>query len=332
MSSSGCEVKELSWNGFPALAISNSRVRAVIVPTLGAKIVSLVHRNNDGLEREWLWTNPYLEPQLPDFGTPYWEEFDLGGWNECFPSIAATHFPSGPWEGSQVPEYGELWCQPWKAKVSESETEVEVRTVTYGVRFPYRFERSIRIKKDDPSIHISYTVNNLTIFPFNFLWSAQPVFDVRPGMGLNLGVQEMTVYYSEDKRYGHLGSMQMWPTLQAIDDDFIDLSEFPTKDANMAVKLFAKAPRSVALKDPATNSELVFDFSAGEITHLCLWLNFGGWSGIPKRGKYYNVIVAPCIGAFDDLRLAVNHFNQFAQIQPKNLKTWSVTVGFRNSQ
>jgi len=327
--SAGCEVKELSWNGFPALSISNSRVKAVIVPTLGAKIVSLLHRNESGQEREWLWSNPYLEPQLPDFGTPYWEEFDLGGWNECFPSVAATHFPSGPWEGSQVPEYGELWCQPWKAKVSVSDAEAEIRSVTYGVRFPYRFERVITIKKDDPQISFSYTVNNLTIFPFNFLWSAQPVFDVKPGMSLSLPVQEMTVYYSEEKRFGHLGGMQMWPTLQAIDDDFIDLSQFPTKEAAMAVKLFAKAPRSVALRDPAIKSELVMELLSPEITHLCLWLNFGGWSGVPKRPKYYNVIVAPCIGAFDDLQLSVNHFKEFGQIQPKNLKSWKLNISFR---
>jgi len=326
---SGCEVKELSWNGFPAIQIGNSRVRAIVVPTLGARIVSLMHRNESGQEREWLWSNPYLEPQLPDFGAPYWQDFDLGGWNECFPSVASTHFPSGPWEGSQVPECGELWCQPWKAKVTASDAEAELRTVTYGVRFPYRFERIIHIRKDDPSLSISYTVNNLTIFPFNFLWSAQPVFDVRPGMSLSLGVQETTVYYSEGGRFGHLGSMQMWPTLQAIDDDFIDLSEFPPRETNMAVKLFAKAPKSISLRDPQINSELTFDFSAGDISHLCLWLNFGGWSGTAKRAKYYNVIVAPCIGAFDDLQLAVNHFKEYGIIQPKNLKAWKINISFK---
>lgn len=323
-----CEVKELSWNGFPSLAIGNARVRLVVVPTLGGRIVSMVHRSESGQEREWLWANPYMEPQLPDFGHAYWQEYDLGGWNECFPSVAATHFPSGPWEGSQVPECGELWCQPWKARVNSSDNEIEVRAVTYGVRFPYRFERTIYIRKDEPRISLSYTVNNLTIFPFPFLWSAQPVFDVRPGMSLSLPVQEMTVYYSEEGRYGHLGSMQMWPTLQAIDDEFVDLSEFPPRESGMAVKLYARAPRAVTLRDPAIGSEMTMEPSS-EITHLALWLNFGGWSGIAKRSKYYNMIMAPCIGAFDDLQLSVNHFKEFGQIQPKNLKSWKVNISFR---
>lgn len=326
-----CEVKELSWNGFPALAIGNARVRAVLVPTLGARIVSLLHRTDSGHEREWLWSNPYMEPQLPDFGVPYWGEYDLGGWSECFPSVAATHYPSGPWQGTQIPEYGELWCQPWKAKVIVTDTEAEVRTVTYGVRFPYRFERIIRVRNDDAQLSISYTANNLSIFPFPFLWSAQPIFDVKPGMSLSLPVQEMTVYYSEESRYGLLGSMQMWPTLQANDDSFIDVSTFPNKDAGMAVKLYAKAPRSLSLRDPSTNTEMVMDLPSPEITHLALWLNFGGWSGLtnPKRAKYYNIIVAPCIGGFDNLQLSVNHFNSFGQIQPKNLKSWNLNISFR---
>lgn len=324
-----CDVKELSWNGFPALAIGNASVRAVLVPTLGARIVSLLHRSDTGHEREWLWSNPYMEAQLPDFGDPYWEEFDLGGWSECFPSVQATQYPSGPWQGTQIPEYGELWCQPWKAKVTVTDNEAEVRTVTYGVRFPYRFERIISVRKDVAQISVSYTVNNLSIFPFPFLWSGQPIFDIKPGMSLSLPAQDMTVYYSEDSRYGRLGSLQKWPTLQANDGNFIDLSTFPTKDAAMAVKLYTRAPRSVSLLDPSTNTEMVMELPSSEITHLALWLNFGGWSGIPKRAKYYNIIVAPCIGGFDNLQLSVNHFREFGQIQPKNIKSWNLNILFR---
>lgn len=331
MSAPPCEVRELSWFGFPALSAGNGLVRAVVVPTLGARIVSLVHMTPTG-EREWLWKNPFLEPQLPDFAAPYSSEFDLGGWDECFPSVAQTHYPTGPWEGSQVPDHGELWCQPWKEKVFVSAEEIELRTVTYGVRFPYRFERIIWIRQGEPKIHISYSVNNLTIFPIPFVWSPHPTFDVRPGMFLAIPAQEMSVYYSSEGRFGNLGTRQKWPTLQSIDDHYFDVSIFPQKDSAIAVKLYGRSPANglISLKDPFHNSELSIKYDPNEVTHLSVWLNFGGWCGLQRKDKtnYFNLSVAPCIGASDDLALAVNHFREFGLIQPKNLKTWKLELGF----
>src|SRR5579885_594829 len=324
-----CATRELSWNGFPAVQIGNDYVRAVVVPTLGARIVSLVSRIQSGGEREWLWRNPYLEPQLPDFGAPYEQEFDLGGWHECFPSVARTRYPKGPWAGSEIPEHGELWCEPWKAKVSASTDEAEVRTVAYGVRFPYRFERSIYIRKDEPKMVLSYTANNLTIFPFPFLWSGQLCFDVRPGMSLAMPAQDMIVFSSKDGRFGHLGSIQTWPELISVNDEYFDVSIFPAKESGIAVKLYGAAPRSLLLREPNTNAGLQLQINNEQISHLALWLNFGGWCDMPKGGNYYNVTICPSIGTLDDLELAVHHFKEHGQLQPKNLRTWSFEIAFQ---
>ncbi|MBK9143008.1 MAG: hypothetical protein IPM23_10965 [Candidatus Melainabacteria bacterium] len=325
---SPCTIKELNWYDFPSLMLENGLVRMVVVPTLGAKIVSLCKISGKGSAREWLFKSPRQEPRLPDFDQKYTEEDNLGLWDECFPSVSPTHYPNGPWRGSAVPDHGELWCQPWKEKKKCNDEELEVRTVTYGVRFPYRFERVIRMRRGSPTIELVYNCHNLSIFPFNFIWCPQPAFEARPGMQIILPAQEMTVYSSARDEFGQLGTRQLWPSVQTNDDHYYDLSVFPSRDADIALKMYGRSPTQgfVALKDPSTDSEMAMEFDYNEITHIALTLNFGAWPGKPGQPNHYYAMIAPCIGLLDDLVLAVNHYEEYGQIAPKDLRTWRLRI------
>lgn len=326
--SAPCRLENISWRGFDALLLDNDLIRAVVVPSLGGKIASLVHLRSG---REWLWRNPHLEPRRPEFGDSYVERFDLGGFDECFPSVARTHFPSGPWEGTPVPDHGELWALPWKTESYCDGTQIDLRMAVHGVRFPYRFERALFVAEGEARIRLAYTLTNLTPMEFPFIWSAHPVFHVTPGTRLVAPMREMTVYSSQKDRFGRLGATVQWPELTDREGRSYDFSTLPEPEADLALKVYGKAPSQgyVALVDPVLGAELRLQFDPEEITHMAMWLNFGGWAGAPGAQPYYNLALEPCIGAQDDLAVAVKQLKEHGTLPPNGRRTWQLDVILR---
>ncbi|MEB3284528.1 MAG: hypothetical protein VKN33_04510 [Candidatus Sericytochromatia bacterium] len=320
-----CRLEKISWRGFDALLLENGLLRCTVVPALGGKIASLIHLPT---MREWMWRNSALEPRTPEYGASYVAAHDLGGFDECFPSVAQTVFPSGPWEGTPVPDHGEIWSQPWKAEPFCDGAQIEVRLHTHGVRFPYRFERSIWMYEGESALRMTYAVTNLSHYPFPFIWSSHPVFNVSPGMKLVVPAREMTVYGSSQDRFGRLGREVPWPLANDAEGRQWDLSVVPDTGTGLAVKLWGAAPKLgyVALQDIFVGSELRLHFDPSEVTHLGLWLNYSGWSGVAGAAPYFNVAIEPCIGAQDDLALAVRHYREHALLPPSGRKAWQLEL------
>src|SRR5689334_13003801 len=110
------QVRTVQVAGLSAISLDNEKVRAVFVPELGGKMVSLV-RIASG--HEFL-----LQPQ--DVGRKYgrprygdkMEDFDASGFDECFPTILACKDPLDP--NVLLPDHGELWPVPWTARPQDN--------------------------------------------------------------------------------------------------------------------------------------------------------------------------------------------------------------------
>jgi galactose mutarotase-like enzyme len=326
--SSPCQLEPILWRGLEAYLLDNGLVRAIVVPALGGKIASLVDLKTG---REWLWQNPHLEAKPAEFGSSYVARHDLGGFDECFPSVAATRYPAGPWESTPIPDHGEIWPLQWKADAFCDGSNAELRVSAHGVRFPYRFERTMRMSEGEPALRLSYNVTNFAPFPFPFLWSAHPILAVEPGMKLVVPLRDLTVYSSVDDRFGRLGTPQVFPRLVDKDGRGHDVSTLPDPQAAFAVKLFGKSPIQgfVAVQDPDRHSELRMQFDPEEVTHVGLWMNFGGWSGVPGAPAYYNLGLEPCIGAQDDLAIAHHQYKETGVLPPMGRKTWQLDLIMR---
>ena len=81
------------WHGLGAWALDTDVLRTIIVPELGAKIVSLFDKRN---QLEWL-VGPGERPfkKVP-YGAAFTDQ-DMSGWDEMFPTIVACEYP-GPGE------------------------------------------------------------------------------------------------------------------------------------------------------------------------------------------------------------------------------------------
>jgi hypothetical protein len=85
-----------------AIACEGERLRLVLVPEVGAKIVSLVDCRTG---REWLASPPRASTAPPDDGDEVGRDASYG-WDECFPSVAPGEYPGVAWQGAQLVDHG----------------------------------------------------------------------------------------------------------------------------------------------------------------------------------------------------------------------------------
>ena len=103
-------ISQTNWRGLDAWVLENEILRTIVVPELGAKLVSLLDKRS---QREWL-VDPGERPfQKVAYGAPF-EKQDMSGWDDMFPTISACEYP-GPGEkhGVALPDHGEVWSLPW---------------------------------------------------------------------------------------------------------------------------------------------------------------------------------------------------------------------------
>ncbi len=286
------DVRSCRVNLVDALALSQGDLTALVVPELGGKICSIQWQG-----REVLFRNE-LRPAC--YGAPY-ATFDASGFDECVPSIGPCDFPVPPWNGSAIPDHGEVWSIPWSYEVESH----GLRLRTHGVRFPYSFEKLISLIDED-LVSFQYTLLNQAPFPFPFVWSAHPLLAIRPGWRIHLpeGVKVL-VDWSRDERLGKPFTEHDWPETRDGNGELVDLSLILDREAKTVEKLYTSRLNEgwCALRDGEEGYYVAMLFDPDEIPFVGLSINFGGW---PVEGPgYYNLGLEPCNGFPDRLDLAL---------------------------
>ena len=321
-----CRLVEGQLHEFQTLELTNNYIALTIIPQLGAKIASLRHLS---AQREWLWKNPRQAYSAPNFDSSYVESFDLGGIDECFPAVAAGAYPTAPWTGTIIADHGELWSQPWRLQsLDVTDQQIHLTQTCYGLRFPYRFERTLRLVGDRAAVEFTYHVTNLSPYPFPFIWSIHPILAIEPGMRLALPAQvdQVRINSATDASY----TLHYWPIIDAGAGERVDASHVPDRTVRRAVKLVTPP---LAGENDVTASITTADgdhtlrvhFSPQEISHFALWMNYGGWAG-DGGTPYFNLGFEPCIGATDTLETCVHSVEEPAALAPHECRKWQLTI------
>lgn len=313
-------IEALLYRGLEALLFQSARISTVIIPGWGGKIAILVDRRAG---REWLHTNPLIPYRLPAYGADYTRDFDAGGFDECFPNIAPGRYPQPPWEGVSLPDHGEVWALPWQVEPSATALRLSV----VGRQLPYRLEKRLSFPAED-CLRIDYRLENPSPYPLSFIWSSHPILAVTPGMRIALPAECLRVDGASERFLAQAGQEIAWP-MQAGHD----LSSLPPREAGWAAKLYTRglAGGWVALSDPASQAALRFEFDPNLVTHIGLWMNFGGWAGVPGAEPYYNLAIEPCIGVSDRLATAIQE-GGYGVVPPQAGMEWWLAVRLDASQ
>ena len=196
-------IKETVFKGVPALQMADDSLRLTVIPAWGGKVSEIFDLRR---RREWLFENPSLPYTLPEYAADYVGRFDVGGFDECFPTVGPCPYPTEPWKGTALPDHGEVWSIPWAASLEKD----ALHLVTHGVRLPYLLEKTIRLLGRG-RVRFDYQATNPSPFPMPFLWSSHPLFSLRPGMELSLPVAKMRVFSAPSLPGAHHGDLIPWP-------------------------------------------------------------------------------------------------------------------------
>ncbi len=278
--------------GFSLYSMGNEAIELVVVPELGARIVSL---KNLRTGREWLW-----RPQggLKLFGNHWGEDFSkspLVGIDECFPTIAPCI-----WDGRTLPDHGELWNASWNVDALAWQRGVLATSVQSRIS-PFRFERTVHLESNE--VRLEYQLCNLGGNPEKFLWALHPLLRLRPGDRLQL----------PDSTRAKLNGLAWTDPVDAA------ISE------GLCAKSFASPVLEgrAAVENSATGEALEFSWKPNQNPVLGLWLSRGGWH------KHHHFAIEPGNADDDSLAVAAER-NRCGTIAPSQTVRWEVSLRLKN--
>jgi hypothetical protein len=310
------QLQKQKIDGLEGVVLESDIYRMLFLPEVGAKMASLIWKETGD---EYMSQNPDRPYRRPNYGDAF-EDFDISGFDECFPNIASGPYPDFPWQGIPLPDHGEIWTIPWNWEVSDG----ELHLWCHGVRFAYRFDKWVSCVDQD--IHLNYQVTNHAPYALKCAWSAHPLFVAKPNMRVLLpDGTRVRVDWSKGFRLGPLCTEHAWPKTVDSNGDEVDLSTIMSGEVGFADKLYTTKLKEgwCALHDPQAGNFVAFGFSPHQIPYVGVWLNQGGW---PLEGKpSFNMALEPCMGYPDRLDIAALR-NELCEIPAAGTLKWRLKL------
>jgi galactose mutarotase-like enzyme len=298
-----------TWHGFHALALESDAMRVVIVPDLGAKVVSLYDRT---FQREWL-----VPPMRAVKQTVYGADFvsqDMSGWDEMLPTIVPCD-----WNGAHLPDHGEVWSIPWEL---ESAEEAVVLSVA-GVAMSYRFTRSATLIEPH-CLELKYVLTNTEKKAFPYLWAAHPQFAVDTNTRIVLPPEVMHVVnvIDPDPVWGKAGEVCDWPNATSREGGTWCLDRVGSIESHTCRKFYVPPEQPVswaALVDEKLGCGLRLDWSPSAAPYLGLWVDEGMYNSVPVAA------LEPSNGYYDSLETAIRN-QRIPELDPGNEQEWTMQI------
>ena len=298
-------MRQTIYHGTDAILLETERASATFLPSRGCKLASVRY---DGFE--------YLvQPEEAVLSQVFYDDSyapgGLFGMDDMFPTINSSFYPCSPWRGTPLPDHGECWTQPFQVQTHEETLSAQMT----GVRLPYILKKEITFTGTN-RLHIRYEIQNISIYPFHFIWAAHPLCIVFDDSLVYLP-EEIDSVINTLHIHNHLGkngAIHTWPLTTDQYGDTLDLRALGPTDGT-GEKFFSNSPFSsgtITLEHPSAKQKLSLHFPAKEVPYAGIWMNRGGYLGL------HHVGLEPATGSLDDLYLAY-HWEKCAVIPPNDV-------------
>jgi galactose mutarotase-like enzyme len=288
-----CRVSTGTVNGWQSLVLENGALRVVVLPKKGADIYELTHvaTGIDVLFKGPWGLQPPGAPALEGSGDDEFMWNYEGGWQELFPSVndACTY------RGKRIPFHGEVASLPWDYDVVEDAVDQAiVRLSTRCRQTPFRLERVMRLRRDEPELELEGTVVNESDEPAHFVWGQHCVLGppfLEPGCRLEVPagtiVTPSVLWESETARLAP-GQREPWPHARLRSGTTVDLREVPGPETESHDDLFVTDLEGGWLSVRQPRSALTFrlEWDPAVFGWVVLWQPYGGAKAKPLRGSY----------------------------------------------
>jgi galactose mutarotase-like enzyme len=310
-----------TWHNISALALENDTLRTVVVPTMGAKIVSLLDKRTGG---EWL-AGPGERPFRPAAYGATFDQQDMSGWDEMFPTITACQYPApGAYTGVPLPDHGEVWAVPWSQVQGD-----DLTLAVDGRALPYRLTRRLSLP-GPASLRFDFHLVNLGAEPLPHIWAAHPQFACGTEAQVVLPPEVTQVYnvLTEEWGWGAFNAVLPWPAAQRADGVALQLDTIGPPTLKRARKFYVLPEHAVAaatlVRRPA-GDWLRMAWDAAQVPYLGLWVDEGALNAASVAAP------EPATGFYDSLDLAWQN-RRVAVVAPGAEVTWWLTVHLGTSE
>jgi galactose mutarotase-like enzyme len=312
-------ISQTTWHGINAWTLENETLITVIVPEMGAKLVSLFDMR---CQREWL-VRPGNRPfQKVPYGSPFTEQ-DMSGWDEMFPTIVACDYPApGAHHGLPLPDHGEVWTLPWEV---EQATDERLTLTVNGPVLPYRLTRTAEYISPFV-LQLSYRLVNHGQEAMPYLWSAHPQFACGPSAEVIFPPQVTEVCNSLPEAYGWgiPETRFSWKEAVKPNGDHIRIDQIGSPSRHQARKFFVLPDVRTdwsGLVNRPSNDWLLMEWDSNLVPYLGLWIDEGAISAESVAAP------EPMTGFYDSLAVAWDK-KQVAMINPGASSDWKLSVRF----
>jgi galactose mutarotase-like enzyme len=270
---------------FTTCTAASDSLRLVVVPELGAKIVSLQSVRSG---REWMWRATRDAALFRNTLTDPFERSTLTGADECLPTVDPCN-----WQGRNLPDHGEVWASEWQV----DQAQLRWNTVHTEIELPISpltLKRSISVRGSKAAFE--YTLLNRSPDAQKFLWAFHPLFPVEEDTTIELPGQIEQVRMTNASGVSGAPESRDWPWPQPAPGVRLDRLDFGGKPAS--AKLFADFSSVehgfAALRQD--KERLVFEFDRSDVPFLGIWITRNSWNG------YTHLAIEPTNASCDSLR------------------------------
>ena len=296
-----------TYKGIDGWVLESDHVKAVFVE-YGAKMVSLVCKETG---KELLWQNRQTESyRIPKYLDDY-ESGEFSGFDEMFPQIVKCWYDEYPFEGTLLPDHGEVWSLKWDAAVQDDAVIFSVQ----GVKLPYRLTKKVFFSEDG-TLAAQYTAENLSGFDIRYVWAAHPLFVLEDDMKVlwDAAGSPLLVTASKTGKSGKVGDV----IVNAADFVAQGLAAMEDHDYLKYYIVGNNAPDTCALEYPDETS-LKIKYVSEKNTCLGFWINKGG-----MRAQY-NIAPEFCSATMDDM-VTANKLGSHCVLAAKGKDQWSLEI------
>ena len=164
-----------TYRGMRVIFLENEHLRIGILADRGSDIFEFRYKplDVDPLLRlaKGIQNPAHLFSQQRETKSQF-EDHYYGGWQEMLPNS-----PAFVYRGASLGQHGEVSLIPWKYSIIKDEPdEVSVKMWTRPLRVPLLIEKTLSLKKNDPTLHITEKLTNEGGTVLDIMWGHHIAF------------------------------------------------------------------------------------------------------------------------------------------------------------
>jgi Domain of unknown function (DUF5107) len=261
------EIVETKVDACKAYQIENEYIKLVTIPECGGKIYSILNKKNGF---DFIFKNSRYGVESKKYGADY--SYSESGGDELFPCIAGQQYPEPPWNNVLMPAMGEIWTGNLNTEIIDGGVVQSFN----GVQFPYKFERTLKLKRNQ--IQYNYLVKNESDYDMKFIWSIQHHSILYAGVSIEVeGDTDFLVDVSVKSQF-EANKKYKWPIAETIESEKRDFSRIDEMDGH-GDKLFLTnfSNKDVSLIYPRQKQRVRYSFSDPELSNCGIWIDRLAW-------------------------------------------------------